>query len=88
MDELETQNFIKKFNNLMNDGSLNISEIENYMKLVDLPFECQINKINKEETFSNLYCWFKVKNNNHLINKLPEPYFSIYIEDLVKEYCN
>ena len=61
MDNLnddEINEFLSKFEAQIGDAKLDINEVKHYMKLVDLPFECQINKDDKVETFNNLYCWY------------------------------
>tara|TARA_Y100001938_G_C8025660_1_gene397873 strand:- start:23 stop:298 length:276 start_codon:yes stop_codon:yes gene_type:complete len=91
MDKLnddEINEFLRKFEAQIGDCKLDINEVKNYMKLVDLPFECQINKDDKEETFNNLYCWYKCRGDDDMISRMPEPYYSMYLNNLVDEICN
>ena len=87
LDDNELNEFITLFENKIGDGKINIDELKNYMKLVELPFECQINKDDKEETFNNLYCWYKCKGDDDMIARMPEPYYSDYINSIVNDLC-
>tara|TARA_Y100001963_G_scaffold133437_2_gene193077 strand:- start:3941 stop:4207 length:267 start_codon:yes stop_codon:yes gene_type:complete len=87
MNENEINDFINHFEGFMKEGKLDIKEVKNYMKLVELPFEFQIVKDNKEETFNNLYCWYKCRDDDDMIKRIPDPYFSIYVQGIVDEYC-
>tara|TARA_B100001094_G_scaffold296085_1_gene318011 strand:+ start:30 stop:305 length:276 start_codon:yes stop_codon:yes gene_type:complete len=91
MDNLnddEINEFLSTFEAQIGDCKLDINEVKNYMKLVDLPFECNINKDNKEETFNNLYCWYKYRGDDDMISRMPEPYYSMYLNNIVDELCN
>ncbi len=87
MNDNEVNDFINNFEGFIKDGNISIKDMVKYMELVELPFECQIVEDNKEETFNNLYCWYKCKDDNDIIKRIPDPYFSIYVQGIVDEYC-
>jgi len=88
LNDDEINEFLRTFESRIGDCNLDINELKNYMKLVDLPFECQINKDDKEETFNNLYCWYKCRGDDDIINRMPEPYYTMYLNNLIDELCN
>ena len=91
MDNLnddEINEFLSKFEAQIGDAKLDINEVKHYMKLIDLPFEFQINKDDKEETFNNLYCWYNCRGDDDIIRRIPEPYYSMYLNNLVDELCD
>lgn len=45
--------------------------------LKDFPIEMQIEKDNILNTFNNLYTWYN--HNNHIVSKIPEPFFTDYV---------
>jgi len=87
LNETELNEFISYFESSVNTGDINIDEIGKYLKLIDLPFEAQININNKDETFSNLYCWYKYNDDDDLIKRIPEPYYTDYINSIVDNLC-
>jgi hypothetical protein len=88
LNDDEINEFLRNFESQIGEGKLYINEVKNYMKLVDLPFEAQINPDNADETFSNLYCWYKCRDDNDIIKRMPDPYYSMYIQGIVDEVCN
>ena len=87
LNDDEINDFLRNFEAQIGDCKLDIKEVKHYMKLIELPFECQIVEDNKEETFNNLYCWYRNRDDDDLVKRIPDPYFSIYVQGIVDEYC-
>jgi len=87
MNDNEVNDFIANFEGHIENANISIKDVKKYMNLAELPFQCQIVEDNKDETFNNLYCWYKCKEDDDIIKRIPDPYFSIYIQGIVDEYC-